>query len=594
VLHHCLTGHPPFGYADAAAVFWAQQHGVQPRVSELRADLPAALDHVVLTAMDPQPDRRYRTCAELADALVRAAGPALGHPREAGPPAAGLAAPPADRPAAPRSPDRRWRPSRPTAIAAGAVAVAMILAGAVAGFVLAPRLGGATDTPSAEQLARIPEPLRGDCQLADAATGTPGSSEVVTCLDGDQQVTFSLFDQLPPLDDAYAEAIGQAEIARGSGDCTVATGAEHRYPGAGEPAGRVLCYSREGATSVVWTDDAARTVARASGRDTAELALEEAWAAWVQLPPYPTPDEQALVDLVELTSCHRPLAGSLETFRSLQAAVECDSPDEGVNRLSYYQFADLDGLERTYNSHVSDVDAPPEVYCGDGSAPDFLGEAGLDLRSVDIGRMLCYRGPQEAPTFEWTFEPLEVMGRAVGTEPEELADWWRGYYGWEPPTAAISEAVNRGAQPAFPDPHERALLERIPAPSEVNCMRPPQQQIDRNVRVDPVAALVCGPTRGASIVFYYQFDDAADLAADFEWNTDISGPDCTAEPPDFHGNAAYSRGDGASGRLACSTNDNGTTTLIWTDDRRKILVFAFQGGSPATALDWWRSEAGPA
>jgi Protein kinase domain len=565
VLHYCLTGRPPFDHTELRAVIGAQLRGDQPRVSALRADLPKALDRVVLKAMALDPDQRYGTCAELVDALADAAGPAAGGP-------------PPSRPV--------WWQSRRVMAAAAAVVVVLAAVAVIVQF--GPGWGG---SPSQELLARIPAPLREDCRQADGASDRPGASEVVTCVAGGQEVTFDLFDQLSTMDAAYAETVDQAQIERGTGDCTVATGAEHRYPGAGEATGRVLCYSRGGSSSVVWTDDAAQTVGRADSRDTGEIGLEQRWTAWVGLPPYPTAAEQALVDLVELPSCHRPPAGSLDAFRNLLAAIECAAPGDGASRVSYYQFADLDGLRQTYNHQVSDLGAPFVDTC-ERDTPGFLGDATLDLRGVEVGRLLCYRGAQDAPVLEWTFEALLVTGRAAGTEPATLIDWWHDYYGWETPNTEISQAVNASADPRFPSPQERALLQLIPAPSRVDCMRPSRQQIELNLGEEPVAAIVCGPTRGASIVFYYQLDGTAAMNADYEWNTDVSGPPCTTQPPGFEGNAPYSRG-GTSGQLACFAREDGNTVLIWTDTRRNILTLAFEGYEPATVLDWWRTEAGP-
>ncbi|MCI2416057.1 serine/threonine protein kinase [Saccharopolyspora sp. K220] len=574
LLYHCLTGQRPFDFADMSAVVAAQQRGDLPRVSELRDGLPEALDHVVRKALDPKPTKRYASCTELAEALAAAVA------------TQGTRLSWADQ--VQQRLTRIWRTNRRLVVSAAAAALVVVLTA-----VIVPQLGtDVGDEPSDDLLARIPAGLRASCQIADPATGAPAASDVVSCSDGSQQVTFSLFDQLPDMDRSYADALNRAEVSRGSGDCTVAAGAEHRYPGAGPTLGRVLCYSRDGSTSVVWTDNAARTVARASRRDIDDVGLASSWATWVGLPSFPTAEEKSLIDLVGLENCRRAPSGGLESFRNVLAAIDCPSPDDGANTISYYRFADLDGLQHTYNSHVNEVGAPSEVYCGDGAARGFLGNNRLDLRSIEIGGLLCYRGPQDTPVIEWTIEPLLLMTRGTGAEPEALASWWRQYYGFEPFAGQVIEAINANAKPAFPTPQEQALLNRIPEASRVDCMRPPQQQIELNVQDQPVAAVVCGPTRGAGIVFYYQLPDTASMNSSYEWNTDITGPDCNTGPPDFRGNAPYAR-NGTTGRLSCAMNDTGNPFLIWTDDQQKILTFAFKGSDPPVLLDWWRSQAGP-
>ena len=240
---------------------------------------------------------------------------------------------------------------------------------------------------------------------------------------------------------------------------------------------------------------------------------------------------------------------------------------------------------------MSTTGAPAGVYC-DGETPGFRGDSKLDLRSAPIGSLLCYRTRSETPVIEWRLEPLLLMGRVTGPDPTQLSGWWNDYYGSGPPTSELVAAINKQADPDFPSPPERALLRHVPTPSSVDCMRTPRSQIERNVKSTPVAAVVCGPTPGAGIVFYYQFDDSAALRDDYRRNTDISGPDCTKRPKDFVGDAPYKRG-GTTGRLACGMSPNGNPYLIWTDDRRKIIVFAFSGTNRTSLVDWWRSGAGP-
>jgi hypothetical protein len=74
VLYHCLTGQRPFGELDDDTAERAQREGELPPVTELRPNLPAALDSVVAKATHRDPAQRYRTCGELADALRQAVG----------------------------------------------------------------------------------------------------------------------------------------------------------------------------------------------------------------------------------------------------------------------------------------------------------------------------------------------------------------------------------------------------------------------------------------------------------------------------------------------------------------------------------------
>src|SRR5207248_1599875 len=109
------------------------------------------------------------------------------------------------------------------------------------------------------------------------------------------------------------------------------------------------------------------------------------------------------------------------------------------------------------------------------------------------------------------------------------------------------------------------------------------QQVKVNVGNPPVVAVVCGPTSGAAVVFYYQFADGAAMRASYG-PTEPQGDDCTGEPSGFHGEHSYSRG-GGTGRLRCDTDNTGERSLSWTDDRLSIEGMAFQAGDPAAAID---------
>jgi predicted ATPase/predicted Ser/Thr protein kinase len=69
LLYACLTGQPPFAREQEAATLWAHLNAEPPAPSQLRPELPAALDDVIATALSKDPEQRYQTAAELARAL---------------------------------------------------------------------------------------------------------------------------------------------------------------------------------------------------------------------------------------------------------------------------------------------------------------------------------------------------------------------------------------------------------------------------------------------------------------------------------------------------------------------------------------------
>ncbi|WP_156661065.1 serine/threonine-protein kinase PknD, partial [Mycobacterium sp. 852002-51163_SCH5372311] len=68
VLYECLTGHPPFDGDTMARLVAAHLSAPPPRPSITRPDVPTPVDEVIATGMAKDPDQRYATTVELADA----------------------------------------------------------------------------------------------------------------------------------------------------------------------------------------------------------------------------------------------------------------------------------------------------------------------------------------------------------------------------------------------------------------------------------------------------------------------------------------------------------------------------------------------
>jgi YVTN family beta-propeller protein len=81
VLFECLTGSRPYPRDSQLAVIYAQLRDPAPRVTELRPDLPPAIDAVIAKAMAKAPDARYQTCVAMIeggrDAVVEGAAQPL-------------------------------------------------------------------------------------------------------------------------------------------------------------------------------------------------------------------------------------------------------------------------------------------------------------------------------------------------------------------------------------------------------------------------------------------------------------------------------------------------------------------------------------
>ncbi|MDQ7908162.1 Hsp70 family protein [Phytohabitans sp. ZYX-F-186] len=498
----------------------------------------------------------------------------------------GEAAPPGpDWPGEPPPPPEPVEPRRrlsPRVLAAVGLAVALLATTAAV-------LLHQWREPPAADLARLPPAFGDDCRRG-AASDLPGATAALHCPGPTGDAVVGLFADRAAVDTAYDQAVRESGGTPGEGDCGTDGRGEHRYPDTGPARGRVLCYQEAGTATFLWTDDETATLSRAVSSTEDVPGLREAWRAWTGSPDFPTAEEGELAALVSLQGCRRAGVADLDDFAGAVAAVTCQPNAPGATEVSYFRFPSLEALRGAMDARVAVTGAGPGVDCADGKAPGFSGTRRFDLRSADLGVLSCHPGPRSTLVMEWSVEALLVAGRAVGTDAAALAGWWRGSFG--PPVARIVEAVNAASTPPFPSAEERALLGHIPERTRVNCLRPSAEQRRVNVGAAPVvAAVVCGPTSGARIVFYYRFADVASMRRSYG-SGDDGGKDCTRLPDGFNGESRYSRG-GATGRLRCGQSENGNRYLEWTTDQLAVQAFAFQGGDPFAMIDWWRHDAGP-
>src|SRR5262249_19011814 len=68
VIFECLTGRPPFVKETDAAMIYAHLEEEPPRISELDANLPVALDAVFVRALAKEKQDRFESCGRFVEA----------------------------------------------------------------------------------------------------------------------------------------------------------------------------------------------------------------------------------------------------------------------------------------------------------------------------------------------------------------------------------------------------------------------------------------------------------------------------------------------------------------------------------------------
>ena len=303
VLFECLTGATPFRRETEVAVLWAHMREEPPAVTELRPELPGAVDRVVARAVAKDPDNRYATARELVDELQGAL--------EGVPDAltrAAVAEPTQPTRAAPRAVARqRWRWILPV------VALAALLVGSAIGIgayelITDPETRVVTRTRTERQaaydptlLSYVPTGIEHRCVSMERLT--PDFRSSLTCPLGNAAAMWVQYHQAESGEKmrryferrVWAEDLGKpGERFQPRGHCgrppalrdwrrrSTGVGHEPVEPGE-ETAGRFMCYRRGGWAAVEWTDQDVDVYSVAYGHDMGRLY------AWWQRRAGPVP-----------------------------------------------------------------------------------------------------------------------------------------------------------------------------------------------------------------------------------------------------------------------------------------------------------------
>lgn len=166
-----LCGTPPFGHDQGLTVMYAHLYAPPPSAAERRADLPAAADRVLATALAKNPAERYPSCGEFAEDLRSALGlrPGAGGQPGAGPSPRGpdlveeLLGPEAA--GQPDDPTQEWPAQQPPAqrrdvlkLALIAAAVLVLAVPVLLGVTLSKKPNSPAASPAATSASQPPSP----------------------------------------------------------------------------------------------------------------------------------------------------------------------------------------------------------------------------------------------------------------------------------------------------------------------------------------------------------------------------------------------------------------------------------------------------
>jgi eukaryotic-like serine/threonine-protein kinase len=292
IVYECLTGQTVWSVDQGVAMILAQIASAPlPRPNKLRPDLPATFEQWFLKALDRDPDKRFQTARELADALTKALAPSAPAPRGNSlssdnegmvvdeliassdrAPAQGAfydAQPPTVR--APDTPGGASQDKAPEASSSKAISILVLVALVCFGgyaawlYVLHPPGTGATGSPSAkgsQAALGASKPPKSSVKTGDNAD--PDAYAKLLFEAQDLLTNGSAKDALERFKAAFAAGsqpparslLSQATIVaeEGGGACRVDALARPRPYGISEPSSRPTLVKTERGTLYGWVD----------------------------------------------------------------------------------------------------------------------------------------------------------------------------------------------------------------------------------------------------------------------------------------------------------------------------------------------------
>jgi serine/threonine-protein kinase len=485
VLFESLTGSPPFS-GDIHSMITSHLTKPPPRISEMNTGMPPAIDAVIEKAMAKEPDDRYQSGHEFAEAARRALLSSGLPPPVAAPPPPPPVAPipvpttpvPAPIPAAsPQGftsggsgfaapppgatpPPGAVSPSTSGSGGSGGSKVPLVVGGLVVLVVLVVGgillLGGGDDggrevttettvDERAEELEQLeedaedafdelPSALADVCELGDVEDNDDGVIADITCEpedpdEGAESIAITVFEEEDEVGDAFSDAEDDAgEDLDTSGDCESDRYAAHAWAADDEPdavVGQVACFlDDDEESSIVWTVDDQSLIAVAHRADDSDALLYRWWAGLVDRAPADESDDDFPNDVEETLLSHVP-----SDFRDSCTRAELRPRETASVRCEPESGASVvfynqypTGAGATAEYEILRADFAVDRNVGESDACPFEGT--LTVAEDTQGRVFCGRNTEDREVLVWTNRPLGIQAEATIRAGTSVPDFW--------------------------------------------------------------------------------------------------------------------------------------------------------------------------
>lgn len=273
----------------------------------------------------------------------------------------------------------------------------------------------------------------------------------------------------------------------------------------------------------------------------------------------------------------------------LQAWIVCRTDDDAIV-LHAFKLDGEDAVNTLY-----------DAYSPGGLDPNTPGCESDGTWNNGEGRRKCYLTEGGGSAIIWTLPADGVVFSAFRSDDDvaALEEWWSD----SSPPIADPPAPTELVSDADWEENARILRKSVPKAFRSTCTNPRISaeelgDLFRN-RLTMRTALLCDPGSGVDDmgVIDFQFVESAQAYVEvFADLTDGETPQVQSGGVDCEGSGTWSRASSreVAGDYACNFDDDGSVSIVWTDDDQGIALFAQRDDGDAEKLiRFYNQKAGP-